>query len=151
VCDRVSVDALVLVNAMIPLPGETGGDWWQNTGQAAAQGEYLASIGVSVEAAQDEKVLYFHDVPPDVVEAAYRRGEPHQSDTPMTQPSPLDGWPDLPTLAVTGRDDRLFPAAFQRRIARDRLGLEPTEIDGGHLVALSHPGELVEAIKTWPR
>jgi pimeloyl-ACP methyl ester carboxylesterase len=28
VCGRVPVDLLVLLNAMIPRPGETGADWW---------------------------------------------------------------------------------------------------------------------------
>jgi hypothetical protein len=32
VCDRRRVDLAVLVNAMVPLPGETAGDWWANTG-----------------------------------------------------------------------------------------------------------------------
>jgi len=31
------VAAIVFVNAMIPLPGETPGAWWDNTGQAQAQ------------------------------------------------------------------------------------------------------------------
>ena len=35
-CDRLGVDWLVLLNAMIPQPGETAGQWWDNTGQAAA-------------------------------------------------------------------------------------------------------------------
>ena len=35
-CDRLPVDELVLLNAMIPAPGETAGEWWGNTGQAEA-------------------------------------------------------------------------------------------------------------------
>src|SRR5215212_357324 len=38
VCDRVPVDLLVLVNAMVPRPGETGGEWWTATGQGVAAG-----------------------------------------------------------------------------------------------------------------
>ena len=34
-CDRVPVDMIILVAAMVPLPGESPGDWWANTGQAA--------------------------------------------------------------------------------------------------------------------
>jgi hypothetical protein len=40
------------------------------------------------------------------------------------------------------RDDRFFPAEFQRRVARERLGLPVDEMPGGHLVALSQPEEL---------
>src|SRR5439155_22156209 len=43
VCDRRSVDLLVLLNAMIPAPGETGEAWWSTTKQSAAQAAYLAS------------------------------------------------------------------------------------------------------------
>ncbi len=32
VCKRVPVSHLVLLNAMIPSPGETPGEWWDNTG-----------------------------------------------------------------------------------------------------------------------
>ena len=35
-CDRLPVSELVLLNAMIPAPGETAGEWWGNTGQADA-------------------------------------------------------------------------------------------------------------------
>ena len=32
VCDRVPVNLLVMLTAMIPSPGESPGDWWTNTG-----------------------------------------------------------------------------------------------------------------------
>jgi pimeloyl-ACP methyl ester carboxylesterase len=149
VCERRPVDLLVLLNAMIPRPSETGGEWWSNTGQGAAQRDYLEGIGLSPEAAQDDAVLYFHDVPPDVTAEALRRGEPDQSMTPMSQPWPLTAWPDVPTRVLIGRDDRLFPAGFQRRVARERLGIEADEIDGGHLVALSRPRELADRLETY--
>jgi hypothetical protein len=43
---------------------------------------------------------------------------------------------------VAGADDRFFPLAFQRRLARDRLGLDVDVLAGGHLLALSQPGPL---------
>jgi hypothetical protein len=52
--------------------------------------------------------------------------------------------PDVPTRVVAGRHDRLFPLAFQRRVARERLGLEVDEIDGGHMVAMSNSVELAD-------
>lgn len=50
---------------------------------------------------------------------------------------------------VTGRDDRFFPADFQRRVAEDRLGIIPDEVPGGHLAALSHPMELVDRLEAY--
>ena len=32
VCERVPVELLILVNAMVPRPGETGNEWWTATG-----------------------------------------------------------------------------------------------------------------------
>ena len=37
--ERVPVRELVLVNAIIPDPGETARDWWANTGALQAQGQ----------------------------------------------------------------------------------------------------------------
>jgi hypothetical protein len=43
----------------------------------------------------------------------------------------------------------MFPLEFQRRIARERLGLDVDEIDGGHMVAMSNPGELADRLETY--
>ncbi len=32
-----------------------------------------------------------------------------------------------------GSDDRLFPLEFQRRVVRDRLGIDVDAMPGGHL------------------
>lgn len=50
---------------------------------------------------------------------------------------------------LIGRDDRLFPASFQRRIAGERLAIEADEIEGGHLLALSRPPELVQRLESY--
>jgi pimeloyl-ACP methyl ester carboxylesterase len=149
VCERVPVDLLVLVNAMIPAPGESGEKWWTNTGHEQARAEQAAKDGRRVSAEFDPFEEFFHDVPQDVVDEAIRRGEPPQSGTPMSEPSPLTAWPDVPTRVLTARDDRFFPAEFQRRVSRERLGITPDELPGGHLVALSHPIELTDRLEAY--
>jgi pimeloyl-ACP methyl ester carboxylesterase len=147
VCDRVPVDLLVLLAGMIPAPGERPEDWLANTGYADAKREQAEREGPPPE---DDIGLFFHDVPADLAAEALRRGR-HQSDTPGKQPWPLPAWPDVPTRFLLCRDDRLFPAEFMRRVARDRLGITADEIDGGHCVALSRPAELaarLEAFRT---
>jgi pimeloyl-ACP methyl ester carboxylesterase len=52
----------------------------------------------------------------------------------------------VPTRVLAPRDDRLFPLAFQRRVARECLGLEVDQMAGGHLPMLSHPGELAKRL-----
>ena len=149
VCERVPVTVLVLLNAMIPAPGELPGDWWANTGHAQARAEQAARDGRTL--ADDEDLLdaFFHDVPPDVTAEAMARGEPVQSGTPFAQPWPLRHWPRVSTRFLQGRDDRFFPVDFQRRIARDRLGITPDEMPGGHLVALSRPKDLADRFEAY--
>ena len=71
--------------------------------------------------------------------------------TPMVQAWPLASWPDVPTRALIGRHDRLFPAEFQLRVAKERLGLDGDLIEGGHMVALSRPGEVADRLETFRR
>lgn len=151
VCERVPVDLLVMLNAMIPSPGESGGEWWANTGQPQAQRELDEREGRNPGAGFDPVVTFLHDLPPEVFAEAMARGEPSQSGTPFETPWPLDAWPDVPTKVLLSRDDRLFPADFMRRVVRDRLGIVPDEMDGGHLVALSRPKELAERLDAYAR
>jgi pimeloyl-ACP methyl ester carboxylesterase len=145
VAGGLPVSRLVLVNAMIPAPGETGGDWSSNTGSRAARRELDERAGRDPDAPFDPRATFFHDVPDDVTEEGMRRPRP-QSDTPFAQPWPMDAWPDLPTRVLCGSDDRLFPVDFQDRVARERLGVTAERLPGGHLIALSRPGELVAAL-----
>ena len=137
VCARVPVELLVLVAAMVPAPGESGDDWWTNTGFPRSDRPF------------DAKEIFFHDVPPDVTAEAFRRGEKEQSGTPMKEPWPLKQWPDVPTRFVLCRQDRFFPPDFLRRVVQERLGITPDEIDGGHLPALSHPDALVNRLEAY--
>jgi pimeloyl-ACP methyl ester carboxylesterase len=135
VCDRTPVELLVLVAGMVPAPGERAGEWWTNTGYEQE----------SREKYDDELATYYHDVPPELAAEAVSR-ERDQSGTPMQEPWPLEAWPEVPTRFLLCRDDRAFPAAFMRRVARERLGIAADEIDGGHCVALSRPRELAERL-----
>jgi pimeloyl-ACP methyl ester carboxylesterase len=67
----------------------------------------------------------------------------------LFDPSPLEAWPDVPTRVLLCRDDRLFPASFLRRVTRERLGITPDEIDGGHTPALSRPKELADRLEAY--
>ncbi len=149
VCDRVSVKLLIMLAAMVPAPGEPPGEWWANTGWEQAHREQAVRDGRSLDGDFDPMAEFFHDVPQAVVDAAMARGERAQSGTPFEKPWPRSSWPDVPTRFLLCRDDRFFPADFQRRVVRDRLGITPDEIDGGHLPALGRPHELVERLERY--
>lgn len=144
VCERVAVDLLVLVAAMVPRPGETGGEWWDATGHDAAFRAKAVEDGRDPDDWSPETV-FLHDVDPDLIAASVDHVH-EQSGGPFTTPCPLDAWPDVPTRFLLCEDDRFFPAAFQRRVVRDRLGITPDEMPGGHLPALAHPDLLAERL-----
>jgi pimeloyl-ACP methyl ester carboxylesterase len=142
-CARVPVRLLVLVNAMIPVPGETPGAWWDNTGSQAARLAAARAGGYPAEV--DLAAYFFHDVPDDVY-ASGADTDHNEAEIAFTQPCDIERWPDVPTRVLAGRDDRFFPASFQRRVARQRLGLDTDETPGGHLAALSYPAELADRL-----
>ncbi len=149
VCERVPVDLMVLVAAMVPRAGELPGDWWANTGWEQARREQAERDGRSIDGEFDPATEFFHDVPADVTAEAFARGEKQQSGTPFEQPWPLTVWPDVPTRFLLCRDDRFLPAELQRRVAHERLGITPDEMDGGHLPALARPQELVDRLEAY--
>ncbi|RMB61924.1 alpha/beta fold hydrolase [Tessaracoccus antarcticus] len=139
-----------LVNAMVPLPGETPGQWWDITGQPEAM--RLADERAGRRGGFDEGIHFLHDVPEEVLEGATEPRVP--ADTPFGQPCEFDGWSGFSVRSLIGTGDRFFPPSFQRALARNRLGIEPDEIPGGHLIALSNPRGvaqwLLEASATSP-
>ena len=143
VCDRVDVELLVFLNAMIPTPGESAGEWWTNTNHAQARAEAGGTD------ADDMFEVFFHDVPEVVRQEAIELGEPAQSGRVFARPAAVTQLPDVPMRVIAGRDDRFFPLAFQRRIARERLGITPAELPGGHLLALSQPRALADQLERY--
>ncbi len=138
VCDRVPAKLMVLVAPMIPAPGEAPSDYWANTRYGdEAHGQF-----------EDDIALFYQDVPQELASEALTRAR-RQSEARMGEPTPLAAWPDVPTRVLACRDDRLFPVAFVRRVARERLGVVPDEIDGGHTPALSRPKELAERLEAY--
>ncbi|GIH76827.1 alpha/beta fold hydrolase [Planobispora longispora] len=136
VCDRVRADLLVMLAAMIPAPGEPPGDWWTATGFEDPGG--------------DPAETFCHDLPPALADEAMRRGQGH-AERSLVEPWPLTAWPDVPTKVLVCRDDRFFRPEFMRGIARERLGVTPEEIDGGHMVMLSRPEELAARLDGYIR
>ena len=143
--DQLPASRIVLLNAMIPLPGETAGEWWDATGSADARRDHDIREGRDPDANFDLETYFLHDVPADAL-ASLGDGERGESDAIFAAPWALDAWPDIPTTVLAARSDRFFPYAFQQRVARERLGIEVTEVPGGHLAALSQPVEVTEAI-----
>lgn len=144
VADRMRADALVLLAGMIPSPGEPPEEWWENTGHEQAV-HAQAKLDGGLTGHDDPLVAYYHDVPRALAEEAQRRAR-KESPAAWKQRWPLHAWPAVRTSFLLCRDDRVFPAPFFRRLARERLEIAPDEMPGGHCVALSRPRELADRL-----
>ena len=142
--DRVHAARIVLVNAMVPAPGESAGDWWAATGQPDARRQAELAAGRDPDAPFDLETVFLHDVGPEG--RAFLEGDGQPADSLFEAPFALKSWPAVPTTVVTTTGDRLFPATFQQRVARERLGLDTVVLPGGHLVALSQPDALAAVL-----
>jgi pimeloyl-ACP methyl ester carboxylesterase len=143
VCARVPVRMLVLVNAMIPVPGETAGEWWDNTGAIAARMAAARRGGYSTDF--DVGTYFLHDVAPETIRQGGARERP-EAEIVFSEPCRFELWPDVPIHVIAGRNDRFFPIDFQRRVARERLQAIVDELPGGHLLALSNPRGLADKL-----
>ena len=140
VCERVPVREVVLVNAMIPDPGETAHEWWAHTGALQAQHEAARVGGYGPF---DEATYFLHDLDPEMAVEGERYRRP-EADIAFSSVCDFQSWPAIQIRVLAGRDDRFFPVDLQRRVARDRLGVEADVIPGGHLLPLAQPRLVAE-------
>ena len=134
VCARVPVQSLVLIAAMVPAPGETGLEWWDNSGYTEATRD---------EPDRDLRELFLHD--------STRSWRPRRWRAHATRPVPR--WPSR-GRCPSGRMSRpatcssattaCSPRPWARRHARERLGVVAEEMGGSHCAYLSRPAELAE-------
>ena len=140
VCARAPVRELVLVNAMIPDPGERPRDWWAHTGAVEAQEQAARSGGYGPF---DVTTYFLHDVDAETAAEGelYQRSE---ADIAFDSVCDFTSWPAIGIRVLAGADDRFFPVGLQRRVARERIGVEADVIAGGHLLPLVQPRLLAE-------
>src|SRR5262249_34627949 len=111
-CARARVRMLVFVNAMIPVPGETAGEWWANTGWEEARVAAADRGGYSPDF--DLATYFLHDLPLEVVKQGEARERP-EAEVVFGEPCRFEAWPAVPIHVMAGRGDRFFPVEFQRR------------------------------------
>ena len=136
--ERLAASGLVFLSAMIPQPGEEFGDWWSNTGFDKE------------DISEDPAVTFFNGVPDDLADEALLH-ERDQQGIWLSEPWPGHLPLPIPTGAILCLDDNFFPADFMRRQVRDRLGIDPIEIPGGHYAAISEPVAVATALNDFAR
>ena len=135
------VDHLVLVNAMVPRPGESPAQWWRACGQARERRANEQAAGRDPGRPFDPLEALFHDAAPEVL-AEVAEHDRDEADAAFATPWPGTHWPEVRTSVVVADDDRLFPPTMQERVAADRLDLPVHRVPGGHLCPLTRPTEL---------
>ena len=127
---QVRVREIVLVNAMIPVPGETPGQWWQATG-AIEERESAAQRGGYGDF--DVDTYFLHDVDTAGLEAEPRE----EADAVFVTPCVFTSW-SCPTRVLTGADDRFYHRGS--RSASPANGLGPTSPYGRAATSSRSPG-----------
>ena len=135
----------VYLCAYVPQPGRTLADrddaaWGPGFAESARRDELQRSYWPDLSAAAND-----HQYPPEAAELTARLRP--QGRRPSVDPSPLDTLPDVPAWFVVTTGDYAIPPDYQRRMAREELGVEPIELESGHSPMLSHPGELAEILE----
>jgi pimeloyl-ACP methyl ester carboxylesterase len=140
---------LVFVCGLLPQPGLSLRDQLEREPSmlGPAEGETVRdeqdrSYWGDEQAAVD---ALYQDCHPEVARGAAKRLRP-QARMPAAEPTPLARWPEVPSTYLVCRDDRITNPDWARRAARDRLGVEPIELPGGHTPMLSRPGHVAEIL-----
>ena len=145
VADRLGARLQVFVVGMVPRPGETAGEWFDNVGWSEAVAERARQDG-GLTGNPDPMISFYHDVPEELAAQAMARERPTGERLGET-PWPLPTLPSITARYVVTIQDRFIPPLVQRRVAAERLGItELDEIDSGHCANLSRPDELASLL-----
>lgn len=142
------VGSLVMLCAALPEAGRSfreqileGGIMTPRMFEVRAQD----TLGRTAMTQANANAVWFHDCEPDIQRWAYRHLRP-QGQLVQSEITPLKQWPDVLTHSIVCSDDQACNPAWGREASRDRLGVEPIEMPGGHSPFLSRPAELAAII-----
>jgi Alpha/beta hydrolase family len=90
--------------------------------------------------------VFYHDCDVDVARASARRLRA-QHWLITREVTPLRRWPDAQAAYILCTGDRVVSPGYSRRAARERLGVDPVEMAGGHSPFLSRPRELATLLE----
>ena len=148
VARRRPLKALVYLCALVPEPGRSF------SGQLGAEtepvllfsgGRMVDDQGRSYWGDRDATIeLMYGDLQPDDANWAFGRlrtqAQKSQGETSPESP------PGLRVESIVGSQDRVVSPEWSRRVARDRLGVEPIEIPAGHFPMITHPELLADEL-----
>jgi pimeloyl-ACP methyl ester carboxylesterase len=145
------VRSLVYLCAQVPAPGMSNLEYLATEPGAVifAGAESLAEGEIPQENDQllgweRAKAGFYHDVNDDVARHAWERFR-RQSFTVMTERTPLEVWPDVPSTYILATEDRAVGQEWSRWRAKE-MGADLIEMEGSHSPFYSRPGELADVL-----
>jgi pimeloyl-ACP methyl ester carboxylesterase len=147
VAERWPTRRMVFLAAAVPRPGVSMRDVFRSDPSMfnpAWIGQNPMDEGVALE-------FVFHDCPPERLDWALSTRVYFYAKRAMEEPCPLSSWPAVPASYIVCTDDRTITPAWQRKVAREWLGVEPIEIPGGHCPNVSRPEVLADVLDALAR
>jgi len=143
IAERWSPRRMVFLAAVVPRPGVSIIE------QYRADPPMFNPAWVGQNPLEDRVALDFvyHDCPPDRLDWALSTRLVFYAKRAMEEPCPHRSWPAVPSTYVVCSDDRTITPAWQRKAARELLGVEPIELPGGHFPHVSRPDALADVLE----
>lgn len=150
VASRRAVARLVFLAAFLPVPGRSANDQRAHEridGLLPPKVAEWTDLGddVWMVGPRTATELFYHDAPAAVARWATQRLRP-QAYRVLQEETPLQAWPQVTSSSIVCRDDRAINPAWVRAAARERLGIDPIELEGGHSPFLTRPADLARII-----
>lgn len=150
VAARRPVRGLAYVCALVPEPGRSMSErlragepvFLEGFGTGVARDDQGRSFWADADAAI---AWLYGDCPRPVAEAAVAALRP-QGRQPSVEACPLPELPAVPVVSVVCTEDLGVSPAWSRTASRERLGVEPVELPGGHSPFLSRPAALADVL-----
>ncbi len=140
--ERLPLVALIYLAAMVPQPGLSAFDQVKSTPD-------LFHPGWRGKDPRDPAVareFLFHDCPDELLPWAHSTVHVFYPKRALEEITPLKAWPDVPVAYIACSEDRTISPAWQMRVARERLRVEPRVLPGGHCPYFSRPRETADAL-----
>jgi Alpha/beta hydrolase family len=140
---RHRVGRLVFLAAVIPQIGKSLRDQ-VNDDKGMFNPEWLGK-----DPTKDGQIalrFLFHDCSPELSTWALSTMSLMFARQAILEVCPLSVWPSVPSSYILCDEDRTIQPAWSRRAARERIGVEPVELPGGHCPYVSRPSELADVL-----
>ncbi|MEV4033628.1 alpha/beta fold hydrolase [Streptomyces umbrinus] len=148
VASRVPVKRMIFLNAHVPVPGLPYTAYMEQHPECSIGPFDLYEYdedGRLVLSWEIARTFFFPDCEEEVAKEAFASLQPCAMHV-LSEPCPIDEWPDVPSTYIVGRDDALIGPDWGRAVSLERFGRAAVELPGDHAPFLARPQELVDVL-----